>query len=315
MYSVARTAALCGIGTVMVRVEADVSDGLPVFEMVGFLSSEVREARERVKTAVRNSGFSLPVKRITVNLYPADVKKSGTAYDLPVALALLSACGYVERERLEEVFVAGEVALDGRVLPVHGILPMVLDCGKEVKACIIPKENREEASLAEGVRLWPVESLEEAVALLNGKREPEEAFEPLETEGKEKGLDFSDLRGQKVLKRACEVAAAGMHNLLMIGSAGAGKSMAAKRMPTILPPMTKEERIELLRIESVAGTVTPEQAISMERPFRSPHHTITPQGMAGGGSGLVRPGEISLAHNGVLFLDELTEFAPAALEL
>ncbi len=317
MYSVTKTAALAGIGTVPVRVEADVSDGLPVFEMVGFLGSEVREARERVKTAIRNSGFTLPVKRITINLYPADVRKSGTAYDLAVALSLLSACGFVAKEDLEDVFVAGEVGLDGSVLPVRGILPMVLDAaGEKIKKCMVPYDNLAEAQLSKGIKILPVKSLKQAVAILNGEEEPPEEEESNdEEEPQENEPDFKDICGQKVLKRACEVAAAGMHNLLMIGSAGAGKSMAAKCLPSILPPMTKEERIELLRIESVAGEVDRKKALSMQRPVRSPHHTITPQGMAGGGNGVIRPGEISLAHNGVLFLDEFTEYMPSALEL
>ena len=317
MYGTVRTAIVNGIDTLPVQVEADVSDGLPVFDMVGFLGSEVKEARERVRTAMRNSGFEMPVKRITVNLTPADRKKSGSAFDLAIALALLSACGYVAEESLRSCLVAGEISLDGSVRPVRGIFPMCEDAAKEgVEFCMVPYENRHEAALADHVRIVPVKSLREAVEILNGEAVPEEEEEEKEMpEEEESRPDFSDIAGQKVLKRACEVAVAGMHNLLMIGSAGAGKSMAAQRIPSILPPLDREEQMELLRIRSVAGLLGPKEGLSSDRPFRSPHHTISAAGMAGGGNSLPRPGEISMAHHGVLFLDELTEFMPSALEL
>ena len=316
MYSCVRTAVVAGIEALPVRVEADVSDGLPVFEMVGFLGSEVREARERVRTALKNSDFLLPVKRVTVNLSPADLKKNGAGFDLAIALAILSAIGYVPPESLTGMLVAGEIGLDGAVLPIRGILPIVTDAAKDgIRKCLIPWQNRAEGALSEESEILPVKTIKEAVAYLNGTLE----IAPVKRENVEEERpnypDFSELQGQKLLKRACEVAVAGRHNLLMVGSAGAGKTMAAKRIPSILPPMSYEERLELSKIQSVAGLMEEKTSLSLERPFRAPHHTITPQGMAGGGSGIVKPGEISLAHNGVLFLDELTEFMPATLEL
>lgn len=315
MYSVIQTAAVSGIDSIPIRVEADVSDGLPQFNMVGYLSSEVKEARERVTTALRNSGFPLPAKHITVNLYPADLKKSGTGFDLPVALAILSALGLIPEEATRHMLVVGEVNLEGNVQPVPGILPMAAEAGGQgIRVFMIPYENWAEGMLAEGMELLPVRSLREAVSALIGEEYSLPEPPALSVEEKGGSLDFSDISGQKVLKRACEVACAGMHNLLMLGPPGAGKSMAAKRLPSILPPMDYEERMELSKIQSVAGVFRREESASRVRPFRSPHHTISPQGMAGGGA-VPRPGEISLAHNGILFLDEMTEFSAAALEL
>lgn len=314
MYSEVRTAAIHGIESVPILVEADVSEGLPQFNMVGYLGSEVKEAKDRVTTALRNSGFPLPPKRITVNLYPADIRKSGTGFDLPVALAVLSALGIIPREALEGLLVVGEVNLQGLVREVAGVLPIVTGAAAHgASRCMIPSGNREEAMCAKDIAFLPVESISEAVRFLTGVEEGAVLAGEGIGEVRENGLpDFSDISGQKVLKRACEVACAGMHNLLMIGPPGAGKSMAAKRIPSILPPLDFEERMELSKIQSVAGVFRKEE--SGRRPFRAPHHTISPQGMAGGGT-VPRPGEISLAHNGVLFLDELTEFAPSALEL
>lgn len=316
MYSVIKTAAVSGIDSVPIRVEADVSDGMPQFNMVGYLSSEVREARERVTTALRNSGFPLPVKHITVNLYPADLRKSGTGFDLPVALAILSALGVIPEEAIRGLLIIGEVNLYGDVQRVPGVLPIAVEAKKQgCDSIMLPYENYEEASLVEELRIIPVKTLKDAVRSMTGAEVPFEMPKP-ERKGTrvEEKEDFSDISGQKVLKRACEVACAGMHNLLMIGPPGAGKSMAARRLPSILPPMDFEERMEISKIRSVAGVFRTGDAYTETRPFRSPHHTISPHGMAGGGT-FPRPGEISLAHNGILFLDELTEFSPAALEL
>lgn len=316
MYSVVNTAAVSGIDSVPIRVEADVSDGMPQFNMVGYLSSEVREARERVTTALRNSGFPLPVKHITVNLYPADLRKSGTGFDLPVALSILTALGIIPEEMLKDLLVIGEVNLCGGVQPVPGVLPIVAEAARQgISSVMVPYENYSEAALVEELRIIPVKTLKEAVSVLTGSGEsspgdlPEEIVKENEPEP-----DFADISGQKVLKRACEVACAGMHNLVMIGPPGAGKSMAAQRLPSILPPMDFDERMEISKIRSVAGLFRTEDAKRCTRPFRSPHHTISPQAMAGGGA-FPRPGEISLAHNGILFLDELTEFSSSSLEL
>lgn len=315
MYSVVQTAAIHGIDSVPIRVEADVSNGMPQFNMVGYLGSEVKEARERVTTALRNSGFPLPIKHITVNLYPADLRKSGTGFDLPVALAILAALGIVPAESLETTLVIGEVNLQGRVQPIPGVLPIVAEAAKQgISRCMIPCGNRSEAALVEGMRFLPVQSIADAVAFLTGEKVPEDEPPVAACESRTASPDFADIRGQRMLKRACEVACAGMHNLLMIGPPGAGKSMAAARLPSILPPMDFEERMELCKIRSVAGLYAEEEYLTKTRPFRAPHHTISPQGMAGGGA-VPHPGEISLAHNGILFLDELTEFSPAALEL
>ena len=284
MYSMVYTAMIHGIDSRPVEVETDVSDGMPVFEMVGYLSSEVREARDRVRTALKNCGYRLPVKRITVNLSPANIRKSGSGFDLPVVISLLAAMGEVPKEPLGEVMLAGELSLDGKVNGVPGVLPMALaarDFG--MKYMILPKENRREGELVPGITTVAVSCIREAVS------------------------------GQKILKRACETAVSGMHNLLMIGPPGAGKTMIARAIPSILPPMTEEEQMELSRIYSVCGKFGERGRLLSRRPFRSPHHTITAAGMTGGGS-LPVPGEISLANKGVLFLDELPEFKKPVIE-
>ncbi len=314
MYSEVQTAAIYGIDGVPIRVEADVSDGLPAFQMVGYLGSEVREARERVSTALRNSGFSMPVKRITVNLYPADIKKSGTGFDLPVALAILTAIGVIPPDVFEETVVIGEVNLQGNVCPIPGVLPIVAKAEElGIKRILVPAQNRVEAELLGKIEVIPVESINGAVSYLTGTYEIPPREEQREA-AEDHAPDFSEIKGQRVLKRACEIACAGMHNLLMIGPPGAGKSMAAKRLPSILPEMDRKEQMETSKIQSVAGLLSGATTLSRRRPFRSPNHTATLQGMAGGGT-IPRPGEMSLAHNGVLFLDELTEFSPQVLEV
>lgn len=335
MYSNVATAIIRGISSIPVRVEADVSNGMPMFEMVGFLASEVKEARERVRTALRNIGYMLPAKRITVNLSPANIKKTGSGFDLPVAVAILSALGIVHNDFLSCTLIVGEIGLDGRIQPVQGILPMVADAGAHgFTHCMVPYENRVEAGMIKDIAIAPVKNMEQAVAVLNGTAPfgsvPESFAQASEQEKcprtderdtrggtwneTERATDFSQINGQHFVRRASEVAAAGMHNLLMIGPPGAGKTMIARCIPTILPPLSAKERLELAKIYSVSGMLMQDEQAVYRRPFRSPHHTITPQGLTGGGMA-PKPGEISLAHKGVLFLDELAEFQKSTLEL
>lgn len=296
-------------------VEADISEGMPLFEMVGFLSSEVKESKERVRTALRNSGYILPPKRITVNFIPANIKKTGSCFDLPIALSILAAVGLVPQESLKNCFVTGEVSLNGAVKPVNGILPMVSEAKERgIKKVLVPLENLKEASLVKDLEIYAIESIKEVIGLLNGGIYQEKRKEMEEMPEIEKTADFSEIQGQKVLKRACEVAVSGMHNLLIVGAPGAGKTMAAMRIPGILPPLEEEEQMELSKIYSVCGMFRNREKLMSVRPFRCPHHTVTAVGLAGGGA-IPRPGEISLAHKGVLFLDEFTEFQKNALEI
>lgn len=315
MYSIVSTAIIQGIRTVPVSVEADVSSGMPMFEMVGFLASEVKEAKERVRTALRNSGYVLPAKRITVNFTPADIRKSGSGFDLPIAIAVLSAMGSLPEAGLEAYFIAGEVGLNGKVQPVRGILPMIADAKERgFEKCIVPKENRREAQLVAHMQVYAVENIKEAIRVLQGEpwKDADDIYN-IEATEEQRMPDFADIHGQNLVKRACETAVCGHHNLLMIGPPGAGKTMMAMRIPSILPPLLEDEQMELSKIYSVSGMFAEREGLMRMRPFRAPHHTVTMQGLSGGGT-IPKPGEISLAHKGVLFLDELPEFQKNVLD-
>jgi magnesium chelatase family protein len=314
-----RSAAVFGIDAYPVHVEVDVSYGMPSFTMVGLPDPSVRESRDRVRSAIRNSGFAFPPHRITINLAPADVRKAGASFDLPIALGILAAGGGVERRQIDDLILLGELSLDGSIQPIRGVLPIAVAARREgVHGIVLPAANACEASVVAGLRVFAIESLGDAVAVLNA---PGDRAAPAPAAGEAPtppasgdSPDFADVRGQALVKRALEVAAAGGHNILMIGPPGAGKTMMARRVAGILPPLTFEEALEATSIHSVAGLLPPGAGLLAERPFRAPHHTISDAALVGGGS-LPRPGEVSLAHNGVLFLDEMPEFDRRVLEV
>ena len=308
MFASVLSAAILGMEVHPIQVEADVSDGLPSFTMVGFPSAQVKEAQDRVRTALKNNGIALPPKRITVNFAPADIKKEGAGFDLPLAAAVLAASGILRPEQLTAVMMAGEISLNGNIHAISGILPMIIRAREEkCRFCVVPAENLKEARLIPDMKVIGVRNLNEMIQYL---RNPEDyCMEDIEStveENTEK-TDFCEIKGQESLRRAVEIAVSGFHNLLMIGPPGAGKTMIAKRIPGIMPSLSFEEGLELTKIYSIAGLLSPGDPLVRKRPFRSPHHTCSAQALAGGGRN-PRPGEVTLAHRGVLFLDELPEF-------
>lgn len=318
MYSSMLSAVMKGLDVTIINVEMDVSNGLPSFQIVGYASAEVKEAGERVRTAIKNLGYQLPAKKVIGNLTPGNIRKAGVGFDLSIAISMLASYGVIPGEKIKNILALGEVGLDGGVKGINGVLPIV-NYGKKqgILQYILPKDNAKEGAMIEGVSIYGVENLKEVVShfltvpMQPIEMQPHNFFENLT---KEKTLDFNEIQGQKLAKRAIEIAVAGKHNLLMIGPPGSGKSMMAKRIPTIQPTLNIEESMEISRIYSIVGMLEGENPLVLQRPFRNIHHTITKTALVGGGT-RVKPGELSLAHGGVLFLDELPEFNKPVLEV
>ena len=318
MLSIIKSITLHGLEGFIVDVQVDVAGGIPCCDIVGLPDISIRESKERVRAAIKNSGYEFPSRRIVINLAPATIKKEGSAFDLPIAIAILMASGCINAFNYKNVVFLGELSLDGNINGIQGILPMCIEAKRiGIKKIIVPKDNVKEASVVSGIEVIPVISLNQVVSYLNGQISiPNEQFnfENLCKSNNYCNLNFSEVKGQRNIKRAIEVAASGGHNCLLIGSPGSGKTMMARRIPTILPKLSFDESLEVTKIHSIAGNITSKNPFIINRPFRAPHHTISKTSLVGGGK-MPKPGEISLAHYGVLFLDELPEFDKSTLEV